>query len=31
MTIHWIGYLMTILAVFLAAWVLRMTGTKNTV
>jgi hypothetical protein len=31
MSIHWMGYLWTLLAVLLAAYVLRATGTKGTI
>lgn len=31
MEIHWVGYLWTLLAVFLACFILRATGTKGTI
>jgi hypothetical protein len=31
MTIHWVGYLWTFLAVFLAAFLFRMAGQKGAI
>ena len=31
MPVHWMSYVMTILALLVAAFVLRLTGTKGTI